>query len=304
MKYERQARGMNDKVTVIGAGRMGSALAAVLFQKGFETTVWNRTGAKTEALQKLGLSVATILGEAVRDADIVVISLSDYGSARQLLRQAEIEAAFLGKIVVQLSSGTPQEARELDSWARRCGISYLDGAILASPAWIGTPACAIFYTGPGPVFERAKPVLMAFGERSVFVGNEIGHAAAFDVAVLTFGVSAMLGFLQGQVVWESENLPAGGFLETIKGMMPTMESLFTDMSRRIASKNYTGDQASLEAYSVVTKQLVSWCEDRGSDHTIADACVNLMERAIQAGKSQDDFACLFEILAEAKKKPI
>ena len=254
---------MNYNVTVIGAGRMGSALATVLFHKGFATTVWNRTGAKTKDLSKLGLSVAESLEESVRAADIVVVSVSDYSSTRQLLRQPDIETALRGKIVVQLSSGTPKEAREMDSWARRCGISYLDGAILGSPEWIGTPACTIFYSGPAEVFNRAKPVLMAFGDRTVFVGHEIGHASAFDVAVLTFGVSAMLGFLQGQVVWESENLPAGGFLETIKGMMPAMESLFTGMSRRISAKNYTGDQASLEAYSVVTKQLVSWCQDRG-----------------------------------------
>ncbi len=295
---------MNYQVTVIGAGRMGSAFATALFHKGFATTVWNRTGAKTEALSKLGLSVAQSVEESVRDADIVVVSLSDYASTQQSLRQPDVETALRGKIVVQLSSGTPKEAREMDSWARRCGISYLDGAILGSPAKVGTPGCTIFYSGPEEIFNRAKPVLMTFGERTVFVGHEIGHASAFDVAVLTFGVSAMLGFLQGQVVWDSENLPAGGFLETIKGMMPTMESVFTDMSQRISSKNYSGDQASLEAYSVVTKQLVSWCQDRGSDHIIPDAYVSLMERAIQAGKSQADFACLFEILSEATNKPI
>ncbi len=287
---------MSSKVTVIGAGRMGSALATALFHKGFATTVWNRTQAKTEGLSKLGVSVARSIEASVREADIVVLSLSDYSSTRQLLGPSDV-AALRGKIVVQLSSGTPKEAREMDSWARQHGIEYLDGAILGSPSWIGTPACTIFYSGPVEVFNRAKPVLMAFGEKTAFVGHEIGHASAFDVAVLTFGVSAMLGFLQGQVVWESENLPAGGFLETIKGMMPAMEALFTDMSRRVSSKNYAGDQASLEAYSVVTKQLVSWCQDGGSDHTIPDAYVNLMERAMQAGKSQDDFACLFEILS-------
>jgi len=204
------------------------------------------------ALLRLGLSVAQSLEESVREADIVVVSLSDYNSTREVLRQPHIETALRGKIVVQLSSGTPKEAREMDSWARRCGISYLDGAILGSPEWIGTPACTIFYSGPAEVFNRAKPVLMVFGDRMLFVGHEIGHASAFDVAVLTFGISAMLGFLQGQVVWENENLPAERFLETIKGMMPTMESVFTDMSRRVSSKNYSGDQASLEAYSVVT----------------------------------------------------
>jgi 3-hydroxyisobutyrate dehydrogenase-like beta-hydroxyacid dehydrogenase len=294
---------MSYNVTVIGAGRMGSALATVLFHKGFATTVWNRTRAKTEILSRLGLTVAQGLNESVREADVVVVSVSDYSSTRQLLRQPDIETALRGKIVVQLSSGTPKEAREMDSWARRCGIAYIDGAILGSPQWIGTPACTIFYSGPDEVFNRAKPVLMVFGDRTLFVGHEIGQASAFDVAVLTFGIGAMLGFLQGQVVWEGENLPAGGFLETIKRMIPTMESVFTDMSRRISSKNYTGDQASLEAYSVVSKQLVSWCQDRGSDHSLPDAYVNLMERAIQAGKSQADFACLFEILSDATSKP-
>jgi 3-hydroxyisobutyrate dehydrogenase-like beta-hydroxyacid dehydrogenase len=295
---------MNYKVTVIGAGRMGSALATALFNKGFSTTAWNRTSAKTTALSKLGVRIATSAEESVRDADVVIVNVSDYNSTRQLLQQPDIETALRGKIVVQLSSGTPKEAREMDAWARRCGIAYLDGAILGSPGWVGTPACTMFYSGPAEIFDRAKPVLLAFGDKTVFVGHEIGQASAFDVAVLTFGVSAMVGFLQGQVVWESENLPAGGFVETIKGMMPAMESIFTDMSRRVESKSYDGDQASLEAYSVVTKQLVSWCQDRGSDHTVPDAYVSLMARAIQAGKSQADFACLFEILSATTNKSI
>src|SRR5579863_3649804 len=99
---------MNDKVTVIGAGRMGSALATALFHKGYATTVWNRTGAKTQVLSKLGLNVAESLEESVRDADMVVVSVSDYGSTGQMLRQPDIETALRGKIVVQLSSGTPK----------------------------------------------------------------------------------------------------------------------------------------------------------------------------------------------------
>jgi 3-hydroxyisobutyrate dehydrogenase-like beta-hydroxyacid dehydrogenase len=147
---------MNYKVTVIGTGRMGSALATALFHKGFTTTVWNRTGAKTEVLSRLGLSVAQSAEESVREADIVVVSVRDYSSTRQLLRHPDIETALRGKIVVQLSSGTPKEAREMDSWARRCGISYLNGAILGSPVGIGTPACTIFYSGPPELFNRAK----------------------------------------------------------------------------------------------------------------------------------------------------
>jgi hypothetical protein len=38
------------------------------------------------------------------------------------VRQPAIESALRGKVLVQLSSGTPDEAREMESWARPRGI--------------------------------------------------------------------------------------------------------------------------------------------------------------------------------------
>lgn len=103
---------MNQKVTVIGAGRMGSALAAALFKKGFTTTVWNRTASKTAPLSRLGLRVAQSLLEAVNEADVIIVNINDYNSTLQLLQHPDIESALRGKILVQLTSGTPREARE------------------------------------------------------------------------------------------------------------------------------------------------------------------------------------------------
>jgi predicted dinucleotide-binding enzyme len=105
---------MNYNVTVVGAGRMGSALATALFHMGFATTVWNRTGAKTMELSRLGLNVAQSLQESVQVADIVVVSVSDYSSTRPLLRHPDIEKALRGKIVVQLSSGSPRKPGHFD----------------------------------------------------------------------------------------------------------------------------------------------------------------------------------------------
>jgi 3-hydroxyisobutyrate dehydrogenase-like beta-hydroxyacid dehydrogenase len=156
---------MNSKVTVIGAVRMGSALATALFHKGFSTTVWNRTGAKTEFLSRIGLHVARNVEESVREADIVIVSLSDYSSTRQLLRQPDVEAALRGKIVVQLSSGTPKEAREMDTWASQCGIAYLDGAILGSPEWVGTAS------GPS---RRAKVRMISHAFSSFCPARRLG----------------------------------------------------------------------------------------------------------------------------------
>jgi 3-hydroxyisobutyrate dehydrogenase-like beta-hydroxyacid dehydrogenase len=138
---------MNQRVAVIGTGRMGSALAAALLNKGFVTTVWNRTAAKTEPLSRIGGRVAKDTLEAVGQAEVVIVNINNYDSTMQLLQRPEIESALRGKILVQLSSGTPDEARQMQSWARPLGIEYLDGAILSYPEGIGKPEAAVLYSG-------------------------------------------------------------------------------------------------------------------------------------------------------------
>jgi hypothetical protein len=139
---------------------------------------------------------------------------------------------------------------------------------------------------------------MAFEDTALFVGNEIVHASAFDIAALTFGVSMLLAFVQGYIVWQGEKLPAEGFLENIKAVMPLLLEAVGDLSRRLQKREYGDTQATLDAYSIRPKELASWCEDRGVDHSIADAYRGLMDRAIKAGQGQADFAYLYEVLKD------
>jgi len=287
---------MNQKATIIGAGRMGSALAAALHNRGFDTTVWNRTSSKTEALSRLGLRVAPSLLEAVGNAEIVIVNVNNYESANQLVRQPAIESALRGKVLVQLTSGTPDEARDMESWARTPGIEYLDGAIMNYPADIGKPHGTVLYSGPDELFHRVKPVLLAFGDNALFVGKEIGQASATDIAGLSFAMGAMLGFLHGYIVYEVENLPVDGYLQIIKKFMPAIEAGLADLCNKIQSKDYGNTQAALETWAVAPRELIGWCEKHRVDHTCADPQLRLIERAAKAGKGQLDFAYLYEVL--------
>lgn len=282
---------------MIGTGRMGSALATALFHKGFTTTVWNRTASRAEPLARLGLRVAKSVTEAVSEADVVIVNINDYNSTSQLLRHPEIESALRSKILIQLTSGTPDEAREMESWARQCGVSYLDGAIWSSPKAIGTPECtAVLYSGSERLFERLKPVLLAFGENTRFVGNEIGQASALDIAVLAaFALNAMFGFLQGYIICEAENIPVETYVQFVKRVAPGLKGVFHTYAK-LQEKDYAGDQASLEAWSVASKVLIEWGRKHGLDYSIANAQLSIFEEAIKAGKGQADFAYLYEVL--------
>jgi 3-hydroxyisobutyrate dehydrogenase-like beta-hydroxyacid dehydrogenase len=212
-----------------------------------------------------------------------------------LLHAPDVASALLGKTLVQLSSGTPQEARRMESWAMQRKISYLDGAIMSYPSGIGTPECTIFYSGAEESFARVKPLLLALGGNPMFVGTAIGHACALDLAGLTFVLGAMFGFVQGCVVSDYEGLPAGVFAQSIQALLPAVGGILEAMAARIPKKDYSGDEATLEAWSIGPKELIEWAKDRRMELSIANAQMSLFEKAFKAGQGQADFSYLYEV---------
>jgi 3-hydroxyisobutyrate dehydrogenase-like beta-hydroxyacid dehydrogenase len=102
-------------VTVIGLGNMGSALARAFVEKGCSVTVWNRSPEKAASLVVKGALLASDAAAAIAASPLVVMCVINQAAARQILIQNE--DAFPGKLLVQLTSSTPQEARMGEAWA-------------------------------------------------------------------------------------------------------------------------------------------------------------------------------------------
>ncbi len=64
-------------ISYLGLGTMGSGMASNLLKAGYELTVWNRSTEKCEPFRRNGAHVADTPADAVRDADLVMYSLSN-----------------------------------------------------------------------------------------------------------------------------------------------------------------------------------------------------------------------------------
>ena len=115
--------------------------------------------------------------------------------------------AFLsGRTVVQFSTGTPAEARDLSNWLTARGVNVLDGAIMAYPSGIGTKDAKILLAGPAELYSSCKPILDCLGGDLRHVSEEIGAAAVLDMALLTFALSKHLDVWHGARACEAEGL--------------------------------------------------------------------------------------------------
>ena len=76
---------MSQRIGFAGLGLMGSRMARNLVKKGFETTVWNRTPARTAPLAAEGARVAATPRELAERSDVVVACVADPPAVERLV---------------------------------------------------------------------------------------------------------------------------------------------------------------------------------------------------------------------------
>ena len=103
---------MTEPVTVLGLGPMGYAIAAAFVASGHATTTWNRTASRPSPD---GTTHAEDVTEAVTASKVVVVCVIDYDAVRSLL--TPLADTLRGRLVVNVTSGSPDAARELAAWA-------------------------------------------------------------------------------------------------------------------------------------------------------------------------------------------
>lgn len=60
-----------------------------------------------------------------------MVCVLDYPAVRELL--APVAESLRGRTLVNLTTGSPEQAREEAEWAAEHGIGYLDGAVMTTP---------------------------------------------------------------------------------------------------------------------------------------------------------------------------
>nr|WP_280346999.1 NAD(P)-binding domain-containing protein [Nocardia neocaledoniensis] len=215
------------RVSVLGLGAMGTALAKALLAGGHQVTVWNRTAAKAEALVGAGAVAAATAEEALTAADLVILCLLDDASVREHLEPAA--ARLGGRTVVNLTTTTPEQARGLGRWAREYDIALLDGGIMAVPAMIGTAGAFVLYSGAQAEFERYRQVLELFGGAE-FVGTDLGAAAMYDVSILGGMYAMFAAFEQGGKMVRSTGGSAARLAELMAPFLRAMTGMLAQFS--------------------------------------------------------------------------
>jgi 3-hydroxyisobutyrate dehydrogenase len=161
------------KCAFIGLGIMGYPMAGHLQTKGHEVTVYNRTAAKAEqwAGQYRGRH-APSPREAAAGAEVVFMCVGNDDDIRSVAYGEQGALAGLGRgcVLVDHTTASADIARELESEAKRQQKQFVDAPVSGGQAGAENGTLTIMCGGEPAAFERAEPVMAAYGRAVTLMG--------------------------------------------------------------------------------------------------------------------------------------
>ena len=196
-------------VGLVGAGRMGGAMARAIHAAGHDLVIWNRTPEAARALaDELGGRAVDRPGDVSDAADVSISMLTDGAAVDAVYGGPDglIGGARPGAVLVDSSTVPPAVLRRHEPAIREQGAGVLDAPVSGSVALAESGKLTLMVGGDASDLGRARPILEAYGS-TIFHLGPLGTGAAMKLAVNTviFGLNQALA--EGLVLAERAGIP-------------------------------------------------------------------------------------------------
>ena len=281
---------MSQRVSVIGLGLMGSALATTLIEDHYKVTVWNRTASKAEPLVEAGATLAASVIEAIDGSEIVIVCLGIYDDANRIFSGC---ADLRGKTLIQLTWGTAAEAEAMEYWAVSRNALYLDGVIIAFPSQIGNDETLLVIGGSEEAWQSGERPIMCLGGSSKYVGTNIAATIVLEEALTVPLLMATVGAVHGAHILEQAGLDVGLYAEMLADGGADMSDSLHRQTAAIAANHFTDTEAALG----------TWAAGIGQDEDFPAGAIDLLkpirellDQAVSAGYGDEEIAAAIKVL--------
>src|ERR1700682_4743222 len=203
-------------ISYLGLGTMGSGMASNLLKAGYKLTVWNRSAEKCEPFARKGARVAESPADAIRDAELVMYSLSNDQAVEEVVFGAKgiLSGINEGQIAIDMSTVLPATSlREQEAYAKH-GVDFLDAPVFGSKQEAAEAKLWIMAAGNKAIFEKVKSVLEKLGQTVHYFGKN-GNATAMKLVGNLIVALELEALSEGLVLAQQSGLD----LNTVMGVV-------------------------------------------------------------------------------------
>jgi 3-hydroxyisobutyrate dehydrogenase len=216
------------KIGWIGMGRMGFPMAERLIKAGYDVSVWNRTRAKAEPLEKIGGKIVDRLSD-LAGVDVLFAIVSTGKDLDQVLFGATgVAPNGTGKmpgVVVDCSTISVEESAAIRERLNRLGASFVAAPVSGNAKVIKAGKLSAVVSGPDESCKTVMPMIEVFAPRGV---SHVGDGELARICKIAHNV--MLGvvienLIEITLLANKMGVPRHAFLKFMNNSV--MGSMFT-----------------------------------------------------------------------------
>ena len=280
------------KVSVLGAGLMGSPFSLRLLGEGHEVTVYNRSSDKLTHLISKGANITTNPFDAIANSKIIIMMLSGYSAITEVLFSTPID--MKDKLFVQMGTISPNESRELFARISRLGAKYIEAPVLGSIPEALSGKLIVMVGGSLDDFNYVVPILDCLGEKPILIGD-VGTAAALKlamnqlIAALTTAFSLSLGFCMRNGV-DTEI-----YMDVVRKSALYAQT-YDKKLKKYLERNFDGANFSAKHLNKDVNLFLADAESLGMDCSSLQGIAKITTQAIKQGLGDKDYSAIYEII--------
>ena len=286
------------KIAFIGTGLMGYPMAKNLINEKLNLKVFSRTLEKANPLEKLGAIIANSLGEAVKEADIVITMLTDDEAVEKVLGNQE----FLNNLknpstVIDMSSIKPKIAIQYGKLLKDRNIHFLDAPVSGGTIGAEEGSLAIMVGGDQNVFDGAFDTLKIMGNPTLVgpIGSgQVSKLANQIIVGVTIGAVA-----EAITLCEKAGVDANKFIKALSGGFADGKIL-QNHGKRMINKDFS-PKGKVSTHLKDMNNILECAEDFKTKLPISNLIKEMFKSLADQGNSNDDHSALYKEIENINK---
>ena len=286
------------KIAFIGTGLMGYPMAKNLINKKINLKVFSRTLEKAKPLEKLGAIIANSLGEAVKEADIVITMLTDDEAVEKVLGNQE----FLNNLknsstVIDMSSIKPKIAIQYGKLLKDRNIHFLDAPVSGGTIGAEEGSLAIMVGGDQNVFDRAFDTLKIMGNPTLVgpIGSgQVSKLANQIIVGVTIGAVA-----EAITLCEKAGVDANKFIKALSGGFADGKIL-QNHGKRMIDKDFS-PKGKVSTHLKDMNNILECAGDFKTKLPISNLIKEMFKSLVDQGSDNDDHSALYKEIENINK---
>lgn len=289
------------KLGFVGLGLMGSRIVKRLLDAGHEVYGYNRTRAKAESLIQAGMHWKNSPKEVAQAADITLSMVADTAALSSITygKDGILAGLSAGKIYVDMSTVSPETTRIVARRVTDSGAEMLDAPVSGSVSAVESGTLIIYVGGSKEALEKVRIVFEQLSQKIIYVGAT-GQAVSMKIAINLNIAPQLISLFEGVLLAERSGIPRA---EALDGLLNSVAAS-TAMKYRAPFILKMPDEVWFSA--AMMKKDIQLALDLGKELGVtlktAELAKEMLNKAIEMGWGDEDFAVLFRVVEQLSPK--